>query len=75
MRNRGDETNTVYGDSTHSTYLRARKRITSRDVATETDLLSPFDDSGKLLRASTGKNVHVVMPLELGRGKLFFDKS
>jgi len=39
------------------------------------DLLSPFDDFGKLLRASIGKNVHMVMPLEFGRGKLFFNES
>jgi hypothetical protein len=39
------------------------------------DLFSPFDDSDKLLRVSTGKDVQTVMPLELGRGKLFFNKS
>jgi hypothetical protein len=55
--------------------LRARKRITSRDVVTEKDLLSLFNNSGKLLRASTGKNGYVVMPVEFGRRKLFFDKS
>jgi hypothetical protein len=38
------------------------------------DLLSPFGDSDKLLRASTGKGMQMIMPLELGRGKLFFTK-
>jgi hypothetical protein len=55
--------------------LGTRKRIVSRDVVIEKDLLSPFDDSDKLLQVSTGKDVQMVMPLELERGKLFFNKS
>jgi hypothetical protein len=46
--------------------IRARKRITSSDFIGEKDLLSPSDDSDKLLRASTGKKVQRSMPLELG---------
>jgi hypothetical protein len=55
--------------------LRARKRISSRDVAIDKDLLTPFGDSDKPLRASPGRDVYVIMPLELGRGMFFFDKS
>lgn len=38
------------------------------------DSLLLSDDSGKLLRASTGKNTQVIMQLEFGRGKLFVNK-
>lgn len=34
-----------------------------------------LDDFDKLLQASLGKNGYVVMPLGLGREKLFFSKS
>jgi hypothetical protein len=49
--------------------------MTSRNDSLKKTLILPVDGFDKLLQASTGKNGYMVMPLELGRGNLFFNKS